>query len=242
MMNRNSENGNVIVFIFIAIALLGALTFTFTSSNRTSTGVLTGAQADAYASQITAYGHDVKQAVKRVMLRGCDETEVSFENSLESGYTNPNAPNNESCHVFSKNGGGLAFQNLSYGQNGTVPPFFTAGTLVLGVGGSVWSNLDHFDLVLFIPLKSLETCKKINEKFKNPEALAIDYITQNSNYDSDKFQGVYFQRNGIPDDSGNIAGYTGVKTGCMQSLDTPAGLYPYSDGYDYFYYNVLIER
>lgn len=114
-MNRQNENGNAIFLIIMGVALFAALGYAFTSSNRSSTNLVTDEQATAYANQIIAYGNEIKQAVKRLQLRGCDDTEIGFDNNIfkfnngtnitGNGH-NPNT-NSDKCRIFKVEGGGL---------------------------------------------------------------------------------------------------------------------------------------
>lgn len=109
----NKESGSAILWILVAVALFAALNFAFNSNSRTSTSFLDDAEAEAYAKQIIQYGNEVKSAVKRLQLRGCSDTEISFENNVVSGYTNPNAPSDRSCHVFDVAGAGLSWREFN---------------------------------------------------------------------------------------------------------------------------------
>jgi len=111
MKQKNTQNGNAIAMILVAVALFAALGYAFSNTSRTSNRFLSDEEAKAYANQIISYGNEVRQAVKRLTLRGCSDTEISFENNVVSGYTNPNAPTDKSCHVFDIAGGGINYNN-----------------------------------------------------------------------------------------------------------------------------------
>ncbi len=86
------------------------------------------------ATQIIQQMQTVKTAVERVRGNGCTDEEISFENSILSGYVNPNSPLTTMpwCHVFHPQGGGLVWltpprdaldwtiSNYATGQRGTV--------------------------------------------------------------------------------------------------------------------------
>lgn len=111
--HKNYQSGNAIVIIFIAIALFAALAVVFNQSSRTSTGFISDAQIETAAKQIISYSNQVKDAVKRLQLRGCADTEISFENTISTLYTNPNSPADNSCHVFDTAGGGIKYQVIN---------------------------------------------------------------------------------------------------------------------------------
>jgi hypothetical protein len=109
MKNHNSEKGAVFLYILLGISLLAALTYAVSSGNRTSTGALTGEQAKLAAQEIIDYGNTVANAVQKLRLRGCSDTEISFDDGTGIGYTNANSPTNKSCHIFDINGAGLTY-------------------------------------------------------------------------------------------------------------------------------------
>ena len=107
--SRSSESGNVIFFIFIGVALFAALSMAISAVSKGG-GEITDEKRKVVATEIIEYSSNVATAVSRLRLGGCDETELSFENNEISGYENASAPSDESCHVFSLNGGGVRYQ------------------------------------------------------------------------------------------------------------------------------------
>lgn len=99
--------------VLLAIGLFAAVGFTMMQGSRTSTSIVTDEQAKIYANQVISYGNQLKAAVKRLLLRGCKDTEISFANTVATGYTNTNNPP-DSCKVFHVKGGGL---NWWYSQD-----------------------------------------------------------------------------------------------------------------------------
>lgn len=188
MNTKNPEQGSAIIWILIAVALFAALNFAFNSGSRTSTSVLDDAEASAYANQIIAYGNEVKAAVKRLQLRGCSDTEISFENNVLAGYTNPNAPTNKSCHVFDIAGGGLNHSpplNAFKGPSANSYSSIVNGIVVTGAGSDCGTP-ECTDLVLVFRLSSNSSsateienarklCLKINEAAGN-NPLATEVI------------------------------------------------------------------
>ena len=193
-MNMNTQNGNAIIWIFIAVGLFAALGYAFTSSTRTSTNVITDAQAQSYAQEIIAYGNEVKQAIKRLQLRGCSDTEISFENDVVSGYENPNAPTNKTCHVFDIAGGGLSWNSENsawFDSNaGCVGSFwcheftFEGTNKAPGVGTDS-NGTDSMELTIRLAGISSNICEKINElsNQSNPPPLSVFFTY--------KFDGTY---------------------------------------------------
>ena len=95
-----SERGNALLYILIAVALIAALSYVVSRGQRGNTSTLTDQQARLAAQEIIDYGNDLANAVQKLRLRGCTDTQVSFENNIVTEYTNPNAPADKSCHVF----------------------------------------------------------------------------------------------------------------------------------------------
>lgn len=119
-MNQNNQNGSVFFYILLAIALIAGLTYAVSRGNRGSAGMLTDEQARVAAQEIIDYGNTVAAAVQKLRLRGCKDTEISFENNISSAnYTNPNAPSDKSCHVFDINGGNI---NVKIPQDSWIVP------------------------------------------------------------------------------------------------------------------------
>lgn len=156
---RNTEQGNAIFLIIVAVALFAALGYAITNTSRTSTSLLTDEETTAAANQILAYGNEIKTAVRRIELRGCDETEISFENNIVAGYTNPNAPASRKCHVFDIAGGGLTWQTF-----GNAEVIFSGANVINGVGKDTASDTE---LGFFIRDLATSTCIKINDNLGN---------------------------------------------------------------------------
>jgi len=114
---RSSERGSAVLWVFIIIALFAALNFAFMQNTRSGGGGadITAEKMRLHAMEMVNYAQSVKAAVRQLLINGCDETEISFENSVSiiSNYTNPNSPTNKSCHVFEPEGGGLRFLAIS---------------------------------------------------------------------------------------------------------------------------------
>jgi len=110
---KYKQSGNAIVIIFVAIGLFAALAYVFSQSSRTSSGFISDSDVSARADAILSYGSQIKSAYKRLEIRGCDFMEISFENPIEAGYTNGNAPTSNKCHLFEPAGGNLKYNRLN---------------------------------------------------------------------------------------------------------------------------------
>lgn len=228
-----NQNGNAIFIILISVALFAALAFAFSSSTRTSTSFISDEQAKAYAHEIIAYGNDVKTAVKRLQLRGCSDTDISFENNIVVGYTNINAPDDKSCDVFDVNGGGISLkippdslQNLDVQFNN----FRYVGTTNVIDIGTIES-----DLILFLRTGSKNICNHVNALNHTDEI--NDDSPIEGGIQANSFAGSYPLLQTLGDDNDG-ASFTGKSFGCYKDnteTDTDGSAY-----YDFYY--VLIAR
>ncbi|MEM9470135.1 MAG: hypothetical protein AAF988_08225 [Pseudomonadota bacterium] len=227
---NKAESGNVIVIILLAVGLFAALNYAFTSSSRTSSGFISDAQAEAYASEIIAYGNEVKQAVKRLQLRGCSDTEISFENNVVSGYTNSNSPTDNSCHIFDVAGGGLNWKNQNNSSR-NLSDYYLEDYIFNG--SNMVQDLGQFagELSLFAEV-SLNVCNKINNNISDGlGSTPAEDVNGINLSQSNKFIGVYSQTAGLN-------AYPKVQSACFHDNSTSTGP---NAGY-YYYYNVLISR
>lgn len=110
MWERDGQRGIVIGPILFLIAIIGVLAAAIAAGAGSFTGSSSKSGAKVLASAIIDYANTVQIGVDRVLTNGCDETEISFENPIVSGYENPNAPFDKSCHVFDLNGGGIVWK------------------------------------------------------------------------------------------------------------------------------------
>ncbi|NQZ13803.1 MAG: hypothetical protein HRT94_03110 [Alphaproteobacteria bacterium] len=108
---ENTQNGNVLVLIFLVVGLVAALSYAFTGSSRTSTSLLTEERQKALSYELNEYLNNVKQAAKRLKLRGCSNSEISYE-TPSGDNVNANAPSDESCHIYRLTGGQVEFKDL----------------------------------------------------------------------------------------------------------------------------------
>ncbi|MEM8833402.1 MAG: hypothetical protein AAGB32_02560 [Pseudomonadota bacterium] len=207
--------------IFLAVALFAALIYAFNQSSRTSTSVISDSQVDTYANQIVAQANDIKNAVKRVQLRGCDDTDLSFANNKEAGYTNASAPSNNTCHIFHDAGGGLTFKPIPDVITSSDEWLFTADNQVEDVGTN---NAGTADLIIALANIPLEVCNQINDGLRNGWATPpVDDTT----WDETKFTGTYSNN----DDIGNGADLADIPTGCFQDGSS-----------QYVFYTVLVSQ
>jgi len=163
---KKNESGAVFFYILLAIALLAALTYAVSRGNRGGISTLTTQQAKLAAQEIIEYGNTVATAVQKLKLRGCTDTEISFEGLLGAGsYINPNAPNDETCHVFSQAGASAVTKDFidqswldtSFEGQASYQDFVVTGDVrVLDLGST------ETELLLYVPYIKNEVCNEIN--------------------------------------------------------------------------------
>lgn len=231
-MNNNSQSGSAIIWILIAVGLFAALTYAVNSSNRGSTSFVSDEEARAYAGQIIQYGNEVKQAIKRLQLRGCSDTEISFDNAVVSGYSNSNAPSNKSCHVFDIAGGGLSWQSPpgDLSQKGLGQPVdgkykFVTDNEWDGVGETC-ANATCSEVIMLYHFVDNTICEKINS------ILGYGSTPQDTDFGGQFFQGTHTYSLTIADEAGGSEAQ-GKKNACFNRIN---GVY------DYIYAHVLIAR
>lgn len=235
----HKESGSAILWILVAVGLFAALNFAFNSSSRTSTSVITGAQAEAYANQIIQHGNELKLAIKRMQLQGVKENEINFYNEVYSSksgakitYINPNTTN-ETQKVFSKNGGGIT-------------PFIApteaihdAGTATqVKIGHSYFRSVEVIgtissanDIVWVLPWIKPEVCKKINNKL-GIESIWPWPIEDNAGWSANDIHS--FSGTGIiGDEDTRIISF---KAFCTRQADQAGGHQPFS------YKAILLNR
>lgn len=231
----SSQNGNVFFYIMLAIFLLGALTYAVTKDRGPSTNIFTDEQAKISAQEIIDYGNIIAEAVQKLRLRGCSDTQISFENSVVVGYSNSNAPIDKSCNIFDANGGNVNWQLAENFKAKDI--LFPDNVCVSGVGSGALGTacqtdgIQSTELILVLDEIDQSVCEEINKNL-NIEGIPIDagnsFLSASS---ADYFQGEYNEGYSITFPS--LADYL-PNAGCVSPLSLPANRY--------HFYQVLIAR
>ena len=213
------------------IILFAALGYALSEGTRTGEQNLSDYNAELAAAEVLTYARSIKDAVKTMQIDGCDNTEISFQTALLSGYSNPNSPTDNSCHVFHPNGGGLFYQRPANNINGGADLFFTGANDGSEIGTQC-NAANCADLFMIYPDIPRNVCQSINEKFDI--ASGTDFLAQeNDSFAENPFVGTYSYNQRLLDGANAIDGKT---TGCIQGNTLP------QNANTYYFFQVLIAR
>ncbi len=181
----NPQRGNVMFYILIAVALLAALIFAVSQSGRGSAKHVSEEKLRLLANSVIEYSGVVANAVAQLRLRGCKNSELSFENSTDASYVNAGAPADKICHVFSIVGGGITFQYppAQAIAGGAPKHMITGGLEVEEIGSTCGGNSCTELLIATGPLLE-SVCVEINNIMGidnpggSPPADQVDFIGQ----------------------------------------------------------------
>lgn len=228
---RKNESGNVLFYILIAVVLFGALGYVVSNMMRGGDADMIGdEQAKLYAGEILDYARIIRSAVHDMRIsNGCSDTDISFENSTEAGYTNGT---NTACQVFHSNGGDTKFLNFpekffepadsaSLGWGITA---FTGDASVLNIGTDCTNESCNELLIMINPLKN-DICAAINNKLGNGNDTTDEVISNVYPRTQNYFDGTYdYDASRIIGD--DATGFDGQSAGCLQrSFYTGATFY-----------------
>ncbi len=237
MKHKNSQSGNALWFILIAIALLGGLNVMLTRSSNTSNETGEYERFTIQANEVLNYAKSIETAVQNLRTRGCSESDLSFENSIATGYINANSPTDKSCHIFDPAGAGLTYiapnkdwldstqsTEALYGE-----VYFNSRTCVSEVGGGpvgCATGANSFaDLILTVPYITRDFCQALNKTIYGTTTIPVETANAWSNSNA-KFTGSFI--NGTV-----ISSAVGSHKGCFEGDAYPAS------GSFHFYYVIL---
>lgn len=245
----SSERGNVLIYIFIAIALFAALSFSVADIMRTGDPQSIGReQSYLYADEILDYTRKIRETVQYLRIsNGCSDDQISFENTTVTDYENTNAPNDNSCHVFHPNGGGMTYMvppdeflapsesaKTRYGEW-----YFLGESCVYNVGTSDGGchgtgGADDSDLVVVLPWIKLSVCNALNNRADIPTLPQANNQPWNS--PMLPFTGTYTQGGHvIQSDNNDTSLLDGRMFGCLEGEAFP-------QSGTYHFYQVLLPR
>ncbi len=160
---RINEHGSVFYIIMLGIVLFAAISTVVVQSGKGGTSAISDEKAEIYAAELIQYGASVAAAAKRIqMVNECTDEQISFETPDSVTYDNPNAPDDERCHVFDVNGGRISYTRQF--ENKTLALEFSGTTEVKDIG-STCAQASCSDLIMTVMnLTSKAVCEKINKK------------------------------------------------------------------------------
>lgn len=229
---KASEYGGALIWILIMVALFAALSYAINQGSRGGASDITTQQAKLAATEILDYAHQIKNAVRQLQINGCRDIEISFDQAFILGYSNPNSPSDNSCHVFHPNGGAIRYQishdaldSSHAGSDEYGSWVFPNDVQILNIG-----DQPNAELLVTLPYIAQEICLIINENIgvDNPSGAAP--ADDGFNYTAIKFVGSYADNETIADDGG-----------ASELLNKTLACYLDDDGF-YNFYQVLIAR
>lgn len=220
---RQTERGNVLFYILIAVALLGALSFAVAQSGRGNVQQLSEERARLLGTEILEYSNLVSNALTQLTLRGCDESELNFDNPVVSGYTNAAAPTDGSCDIFGTNGGGLSWQEQDPASRDATNENFT--DYQINATNNIPDLRSFSGELIFLAEVNQLVCTTMNDQLGVSPADPPNVEAGMSLHTSFKFTGSYSQVS-------NINSYGRELAACFEH--GPSGRH--------YYYKVLLAR
>lgn len=219
------QRGNALFLILLGIVLLGALTHAVTASMRGGGKDASPERISTDLSEVQQYATLLSDTIQELKISNdCLETQINFDNSVVPSYTNPDAPSDNSCDIFSSAGGPIPWQE----PPGYIFPKADTGfwrTSYAFTGQVAIPNLGtgKADLLLTMEVKDAAQCAAINQSIDGSAATPL------VSYCFEPFYGVYDNTAGC-----NIQTWTNV--GGKSQYCVSAG------SNQYYYYNVLLVR
>ncbi len=170
MQTKTIESGNVLFMILIAVILFAALSYAVSNSSRTGTNTLDKDILKADATEIINHFSAIQAATTRLIARGCDLSQISFEEPRDGNQFNPSAPSNKSCHVFRPEGGGVPPKYLKEewlstdiaSASGNDYYYVTGSDSITDIG-TTCTTASCADLIVNIWDLTKELCEVLNE-------------------------------------------------------------------------------
>lgn len=229
------QSGNVLFLILIAVVLFAGLSYAVTQSSRGGASVDKEASS-LQASQILQSAAQLKFDLDRFMLiKGLDIHDVSFVNSIESGYDNsPLYPNSQ--RLFHSDGGGASWPLT---PKNTVDWLISASTSVIGFGKgtSCTDPTPCAELTLILEDVPIDVCMALNDLggvVNTNGAPPVDL----GDFEDIKFEGTMTSfLSGSHMFNGTNAENDGKDFGCLETLQGYRG----GPGKYYFYYVLMTD-
>jgi hypothetical protein len=109
------NGGNILFLILIAVALFAALSYAVTATSRSNESSISKDQYKLITSRLDQYAAQIRNGITRVMvMHGCSDTQLNFDTPVWSSGSNPNAPSDGRCDVFSPDAGGAIVMEFEF--------------------------------------------------------------------------------------------------------------------------------
>lgn len=235
-----SQKGSALFIILVAVALFAALSYVVAGMMRSggSGTDINQERAEIYAGEILDYARNVRQVVQDLRIsNGCRNTEISFENPVETGYANGT---DTDCQIFHSDGGGMSWvepsadllDSAQSGETGYGQWFATGVTCVINIGngatGCNTDSVDNEDLIFALPYIDQAVCIAINESLGITSGGAAPPQDGGTAWAWTKFTGSYT-------DGAQLGSSPNRMAGCFESDTLP------TSG-TYHFYQVLVAR
>lgn len=227
-----------VVYCLLA-ALAGGLAFV---SNRQNEAPAESVIVEQHAESMVSYGKRLRTRVDNLKAMGCADNEISFENTVDRYYTNPNSPANRTCHVF----GGADSDGLDWPDRYSGFPYGGSGWVarnadfVIGPGDRVkgvpqfeyscdGSSCNDLLLKMYMSIYGRRLCIAINESLKIENPGGEPPVNPGYSHSGMHFRGDFPETVNII----SAAELVSQPAGCFAERYPPEG---------YTFYSVLIGR
>jgi hypothetical protein len=225
-----SQNGNVLFYILIAVALIAALSYAVSQSSRGGGDAISDQKVALFSGEMIDYGNVLANAVGQLRLRGCQITQISFQNDVDASYTNAGAPADGSCSIFHPNGGGVNF--MSFEAEAFLrsnPGYIFNASMQIQNLGSTCSNNNCTDLLFLARDLKQSVCLTLNDTLSVTNPGGVPPIETELDYAA--FTGAYTNVQTIGDVAA-ASSVAGKSAGCVE--DDNSG--------EFVFYKVLHRR
>lgn len=242
----SSEKGSALFYILIAVVLFAALSYAVANMMRGGDpATLSKETAKAAASEVLDYASAVRRAVRSLQINGYDDTEISFENDVVTGYTNANC-SEDGCKVFHPDGGAVIFKtpsatmlDSSFSSDSLYGAWRFIGQSVEVDGvGTDGNGTDSYDIMMVLPFIRRDICLEINKRLLGQDKISEEAGGFGAAFN--KYDGTFSSTNAAVFENpwANPTVGDGVRAGCFcDSGDSSCPV-----GEDFYFYQVLIAR
>ncbi len=168
---NQASRGIAIAPILFVVGILAVLVAALATSSGGFQGNSANEAARLAASVIIQRGNIAALSFNRLLVSGCDISQISFASSNNTGYANSNAPSDNRCHLYAAEGGNLMWEPQRtdwFDQAQSASPNFgeiiftgSNGVSFLGLAGSGQVGTE---MLMIFPYLTREICIAINNR------------------------------------------------------------------------------